>query len=498
MRRYTAKRGLPLQKGASAKTATLCVLISLASAWRAEGHEASTPFSRMMQMQQGGNAADTLLTEDWEGIQKRGVLRMITCNSPFCCYIHHGRVLGFEYELVEKFAAAHHLVLVIVVPPNCTALETWLRSGRGDLIAANFTVTKSSEHATQDLTFTQPYGGATRVAVGRLNETARNITALAGRRLYAREGTACYQALQYLISEGAPFELAAASQELSELDKLDRVADGRFDLTVCEDTLVLLAMEAGCAVKPLFPVSRKESWHWVVRRQNPKLAERINAFWAKEQRSAFYNQLANRYFTSDSFAQTIVPTFIDKTETRISNYDTLFKKYGLQYGFDWLFLAAQAFQESRFNPRARSHCGAQGLMQLMPQTAREMGFRDVTVPEQGIHAGAKYLARLYQRIDGPVKQNDRLCFALASYNAGAGHLADAREITRLKGLDPNRWHGHVETGLKLLSRPEYADQVPHGYCRAAETIRYVDQIMLHYGHYKTVAEESSLFPPPPH
>jgi membrane-bound lytic murein transglycosylase F len=97
-----------------------------------------------------------------------------------------------------------------------------------------------------------------------------------------------------------------------------------------------------------------------------------------------------------------------------------------------------------------------------------------------------------------VVQTDKLCFALASYNAGAGHVADARQITRIQGLDPNRWHGHVETGMKLLSRPEYAAQVQYGYCRAAETIHYVEQILLYYGHYKNVFESAPEVPPPPH
>ena len=461
------------------------------------GEEAPTPFARMLQMQ-GGTAADTPSTADWEAIKKRGVLRMITRNNPFCCYIHHGRVLGFEYELVEKFAAAHHLKVAIVVPPNWIDLEEWLRQGKGDLVAANFTVTKKREQALTDLLFTRPYGGATQVAVGRLDETAKNITALKARRIFVREGTSYYDTLLELIAEGASFELVRAPNSISELEKLECVADGRYDLTVCEDTMVLLATEGGCRVKTLFPVSRKESWSWLIRRQNPGLAKAINAFWAGEYKSAFYNQRVNLYFTSESFAQKIVPVFLDKDKRSISKYDGLFQKYGSLYGFDWLFLAAQAYQESRFDPSARSHCGAKGLMQLMPETAREMGFRDVVTPDPGIHAGVKYLAKLYHRFDGQVVQTDKLCFALASYNAGAGHVADARQITRIQGLDPNRWHGHVETGMKLLSRPEYAAQVQYGYCRAAETIHYVEQILLYYGHYKNVFESAPEVPPPPH
>jgi membrane-bound lytic murein transglycosylase F len=461
------------------------------------GEEAPTPFARLLQ-KQGGTASETPSTADWEAIKKRGVLRMITRNNPFCCYIHHGRVLGFEYELVEKFAAAHHLKVAIVVPPNWMDLEEWLRQGKGDLVAANVTRTKKREQALTDLLFTRSYGGATQVAVGRLDEAARNITALKERRIFVREGTSYYDTLLGLLAEGASFELVPAPNSISELEKLERVADGRYDLTVCEDTMVLLAMEGGCRVKPLFPVSRKESWSWLIRRQNPALAEAINAFWEREHKSAFYNQRVNRYFTSETFAQTIVPAFLDRDKRCISKYDELFQKYGSLYGFDWLFLAAQAYQESRFDPSARSHCGAKGLMQLMPETAREMGFRDVVTPDPGIHAGVKYLSKLYNGVDGQVVQTDKLCFALASYNAGSGHVADARQITRLQGLDPNRWHGHVETGLKLLSRPEYAAQVQYGYCRAAETIHYVEQILLHYGHYKNVFESAPQVPPPPH
>jgi membrane-bound lytic murein transglycosylase F len=469
----------------------LCVL-------QVSGGEVTTPFARMMQRQQGREAASLVATNDWEAIRQRGALRMITQNNPFCCYIHHGRVLGFEYELVKKFAAEHHLVVAIEVAPNGNDVEEWLRQGKGDLIAANFALTPQRARALPDLRFTYSYGGATQVAVGRLDETARNITELRGRKIYAREGSFCYDTLLELIDQDAPFELFPALGARSDLEMLESVAAGNYDVAVCDDTMVLLAMEGGCAIKPLFPVSRKQSWCWVVRRQNPKLAEVIMAFWEKEHKSSFYNQLVSRYFTSASFAQTIVPTFLDKDRHRISEYDDLFRKYGLRYGFDWRLLAAQAYQESKFDLHARSHCGAQGLMQLMPETARELGFADVITPEQGIHAGVKYLSKLYRSIDGDVHQNDKLCFALASYNAGAGHVSDARQITRMKGLDPNRWYGHVEEGLRMLSRPEYATQAPFGYCRAAETLRYVDQILLHYRHYKTVLEAQTPFPPPPH
>ncbi len=161
-----------------------------------------------------------------------------------------------------------------------------------------------------------------------------------------------------------------------------------------------------------------------------------------------------------------------KVSGRISPYDDLFKKYGREVGIDWRLLAAQAFQESRFDPKVRSWAGAKGLMQLMPRTASEIGIRgDLHDPETGIRAGALYMRRLTDRYNPAMPLSERLWFALAAYNAGPGHVLDGRRIARQKGQDPNVWFGSVENTLPLLRQSAYARKARYGFCRCREAVR---------------------------
>ena len=143
---------------------------------------------------------------------------------------------------------------------------------------------------------------------------------------------------------------------------------------------------------------------------------------------------------------------------------------------DWRLFTAQMFVESRFDPTARSHMGAYGLMQMMPRTAEQMGVADLNDPAQQIRAGAQYMRWLDARFSAELDLIDRYAFTLASYNAGYGHVQDARRVAERMELDPDRWFDNVELAMLTLSDPDVYSTVPHGYVRGAEPVRYVRRI----------------------
>ncbi len=163
------------------------------------------------------------------------------------------------------------------------------------------------------------------------------------------------------------------------------------------------------------------------------------------------------------------------------------REYARRYGFDWRLITAQMFQESRFDPNARSWAGARGLLQVMPRTGRELGFSNLVDPPIGIHAGVKYLAWLRDRFEGQVPKIERTWFSLAAYNAGWGHVWDARELAREIGLDHNRWFDHVERAMVLLSNPKYYHRARHGFVRGGQPVEYVQSIKSRYEAYTRVA-----------
>ena len=192
--------------------------------------------------------------------------------------------------------------------------------------------------------------------------------------------------------------------------------------------------------------------------------------------------LRKRYFQNRKQVTTAKDKRAAKTG-ELSPYDALLKKYATRYGFDWRLMAAQAYVESEFNPKAKSWAGARGLFQVMPRTAEELGFSNLEDPEEGIHAGMKYMNHLMNRFNKSLPFRQRLRFALASYNVGLGHVQDARRLAKEQGLDPDRWFQNVEKAMLLLEKPKYCKKARFGYCRGSEPVQYVSKIQSLYDAY---------------
>jgi membrane-bound lytic murein transglycosylase F len=173
----------------------------------------------------------------------------------------------------------------------------------------------------------------------------------------------------------------------------------------------------------------------------------------------------------------------------ISRYDSLIKRYAEKEAFDWKLIAAIIHQESRFRPHVVSPVGAYGLMQLMPSVAKtyKINFSKLASPDLNIATGTKYFRWIYNHFDKPeFSAEDKIKFSLAAYNAGIGHIYDARALAKKYKLDPNVWSDNVEAMLlNKSSRKYYTDPVvKHGHCRGFETRVYVRNIMQYYEHYQ--------------
>jgi len=170
--------------------------------------------------------------------------------------------------------------------------------------------------------------------------------------------------------------------------------------------------------------------------------------------------------------------FHRRIKTRLPRYKPIIQKAAAENGFDWRLIAAMVYQESHFDPTARSHTGVEGIMQLTLDTAQEMGIEDRNDPELSIVGDVEYLRALYERSEG-TSERDRLLIALASYNVGRGHVLDAQKIAEEKDMDPQSWID-LRQVLSLLRYPKYYRRTQHGYCRGTEPVRYVKRVLKYY------------------
>jgi membrane-bound lytic murein transglycosylase MltF len=156
----------------------------------------------------------------------------------------------------------------------------------------------------------------------------------------------------------------------------------------------------------------------------------------------------------------------------------LFQKYGAQFDFDWLMLAAQAFQESGFRQDRRSPAGAVGLMQIKPSTAadKHIGIDDVTEPDNNVHAGAKYMRFIADRYfgDDNIDAANQWLLSLAAYNAGPAKINRYRRDAAAQGYDANRWFDNVE----IIA----AQKIGH------ETVTYVSNVFKYFVGYQLTLE----------
>ena len=167
--------------------------------------------------------------------------------------------------------------------------------------------------------------------------------------------------------------------------------------------------------------------------------------------------------------------FRSHIETRLPHLRKPFENAAQDTGFGWRTLAALGYQESRWRPAAVSPRGAQGVMMLMPVTAKKMGVSNVFSPDENILAGARYLRHMKERIPHRIHDPDRTLLAMAAYNIGIGHLEDARIITQMRKKNPDRWT-EVRANLPRLSDPHWYSRVKRGYANGRETVEFVERV----------------------
>ena len=230
---------------------------------------------------------------------------------------------------------------------------------------------------------------------------------------------------------------------------------------------------------------------WAVRKDSPLLSASLSQ-WMKAHQKDFFAYTTIRVKSRGGRTypprRKVSAPIINAAKGQISLYDDLFKKYALQCGWDWRLLAAQAYQESSFDPQAISYMGALGLMQLMPSTARQVGVSSSEVfnPNSNVRGATKLIAQLNSHYASIKNAEERINFILAAYNAGAGHVDDARALARKYGRNPDVWLGNVDAFVLKMSSSAYYNQpeVAHGYFRGSETYNYVNSIRTRWSLYK--------------
>jgi membrane-bound lytic murein transglycosylase F len=410
-----------------------------------------------------------------ERILESGEITVLTRNNAHCYYTYRDEPMGFEYDLAKAFSDYLGVELKVITP-EWDGLIDALNEGKGDFIAASLTITPLRKEL---IDFSDGYLPIQQKAIlHKANYQIKKLEDLKGKTIHVRRGTSYEERLNELKNEGLAINIKLHDDTPTE-ELIRMVAEKEIEVTVADSNVAHLNQRYYPDVKIGFHIEEEQSLAWAVKKGEKGLLKKINEFLDEIERKRTRSKIYEKYYARvDIFDYVDLKKYHRRLDTRLPKYKDIIKKAAEKFGFDWRLIAAMIYQESHFNPKATSYTGVKGMMQLTQNTAKEMGVKDRHDPEQSIKGGVKYLNKLYQRYDG-AKDPDRLLISLASYNVGHGHIVDAQEIAKQRGLDPNSWSA-LEDTLPRLRYPKYYKNTRYGYCRGTEPVSYVRRIKTYY------------------
>lgn len=439
---------------------------------------------------------------DLDRILERGSIRLITRYNSLTYFMQQGRERGFEYELVSAFAAEHGLRVDVIVPKDDEHPIELLNRGEGDVIAANYAITAERERW---ISFTEPYHVVAEHLVIHPDAAAsiRTLDDLSGITVYVRRNSSYYASLRRLQDRGADLVIETVPEATETQALLALVNSGEIAATVADDNLIATAsiylpnIVAGPVVTEPRPVA------WGVRANAPELKTAMDAFLTRHfrvrdmdgelRRSELLNVLRQRYYENPR------AVLYNRWQVRqkqqgglLSPYDAMARRIAEEAGLDWKLVVAVIAQESRFDPDAVSHKGAVGLMQVVPRFSEIESDTLLFDAETNIREGVRIL-RQNLRYFAHLDSVNQLRFALAAYNAGIGHVADARRLAIDRNRNPNDWDDVQEAFFLLMNR-EFHQHARFGFVRGTETVHYVNSVVNRYRTYDLLSVRASSGP----
>jgi membrane-bound lytic murein transglycosylase MltF len=424
-------------------------------------------------------------TGDLDVMLEARVVRVLVPSSRTLYFNDRGKQRGltadtlsdFEIFLNKKFPIKNRPIVVVALPSTRDRLISGLVEGNGDIAAGNITITPERDKLVD---FSRPIAEdvAEIVVSGPRSPKLASLDDLGGKEVHVRPSSSYHASLVALNARlraagKAQARIVAVPDTLEDEDLMDMVAAGLFNFTVVDSWKAKLwaGMLKG-KIKPRtdLALTSGQSIGWAFRANSPKLAALINEFIGK-----YPGSRAQRFRDYPRYLAGLRNATADADWKRFEHAVKLFRKYAPRYGFDYLMVAAQGYQESGLDQQARSDKGAIGVMQIMPETGASLGVGDITHEEPNIHGGIRYLRRIQRQMsEEGVDENNRILFAFAGYNAGPTRVQRLRDEAEQQGLDPNVWFNNVEVvAARRIGQ---------------ETVLYVRNIYKYYVCYKLQLE----------
>jgi membrane-bound lytic murein transglycosylase MltF len=431
---------------------------------------------------------------DFDGMLERRLLRVAVPYGRTLFYHDRGRERGLTADAVRKFEEylntkykkdlKRRPITVVLVPTTRDQLIPALLEGRADIAAGNITITEARKAQVDfSVPIAKPFSEI--VVTGPGAPALATLDDLAGQEVFVRPATSYYESLtalndRFRAAGKPPMTLTLLPDPIEDEDKLDMVNAGLLQISVVDEWLadVWAPILPQLAARKDLALRTGGEVAWAFRKGSPKLQAEVDDFLTNVVRK--YGLVTSNLKAFSAKLRKAENAKATKDWERFQQVVELFRKYGEQYRFDHLLLAAQGYQESQLDQSKRSRVGAVGIMQLMPTTGKAMNVGDISEMEPNVHAGAKYMDQIMETYFGDAELGDetRTLFAFAAYNAGPARVAKLRKLAAEQGYDPNKWFNNVEWVV--------ADKV------GQEPVTYVRNIYKYYVSYKLAVEAERI------
>lgn len=438
-----------------------------------------------------------IISYDISNIYRRGKLIACVHNNSIDYFILHGNPMGFQLELLNNLSDYLNLPIEITIDNDLNSNFNSIANGKCDVVAVGLTITGKRKDT---ISFTNTIFSTRQVLVQRI---PKNLTymqlkdtmvnshlELSDKTIYVEKSSSFIKRLTDLSEEtGQNIKIISVDTASAE-ELIGMVAKGIIDYTVSDENVAKVNKNYYKNIDISVPISFHQNLAWGVRCGADSLLDTINTWLDSFVKTKKFGLLYVKYFQNKRSIANNYKGYMNAIENNtISPYDDIIKDYASVIHWDWRFLASLIYQESHFNPEAKSWVGAFGLMQLMPATAQRYGVDSISSPNQQIQAGVRFINWLDRQLKKDVPDSaQRIYFVLASYNAGLGHVKDAIRLTKKYKKDTTKWKDNVEYYLFEKSNPKYYldNVVKNGYLRGSETKQFVNKITERYEHYKNL------------
>lgn len=415
-----------------------------------------------------------------QAIQQRGHLNILTHNASSTYYVDANGENGFQYQLVKLFAEFIDVQLNIILLDQFADLYPELLFETGDLAVSGLSQQDLFKHP--NIIYGPEYHKVQQQVVYKKKgkNKIKKLKHMKDGILQVIQGSSHERLLGELKTEH-PYLEWNVNSDIAIEELLELLDEGSVDYVFADSHEIALQRRFFPELRIAFNLGKDKKLRWAIKKSYDKsLQNTLNIFFARIKKNGRLDQLIHRFFSQvEKFNYSDIQTFTIHVEKRLPKYRQHFMREAKANNLDWHLLAAIGYQESLWNPKAKSPTGVRGLMMLTLDTAKHVKIKNRLDAKQSIKGGARYFKQVLAKIPERIAFPDNVWFALAAYNVGFGHLEDARIITTQNKGDPDKWID-VKKNLPLLSRKKWYKQTKHGYARGWEPVKYVENIRKYY------------------